>query len=389
MVELKNYTNRDWGAALQAMIPVINAVRPNTSWATRDAVYQTAKKTAQMLPGDIHALEQEAGFIFASGTGGEGLTQQSVALLRRWQLAERTPSLAAMSIFAIRNFGINLPQEILHAVLAGSVLGEVENNLPYHNNLHYKKVLLQMMRLIAMHNSIYEGTDQALDGSTIGMLILGACIHDLGHDGKGNTIKGLFEQGRLERRAFDLARPYLEVCRMGESDLDNLKVMLLCTDVTPLGDPANPLNQMKAAYRYHFLGHKKKMGPLNLDPELEALETNPHLAMMCMILHEADMGTSAGLDYTLTTYETSTYKREMGEARAYPQDVVDFLNDICQRQMLSDAGQRLFAANMARIFALAEKEISDGNHAFPQPEHSDFLLLHMGGDPGGAGKTIN
>ncbi len=389
MVELPNDMNRDWDAALQAMIPVFNAVRPDTSWATRDTVYQTVKKTAKMLPGDIQALEEEAGFIFATGAGAEGLTPRIVALLRRWHLAEHAPSLTAMAVFAIRNFNANLPQEILHAVLAGSVLGEVENNLPYHNNLHYKKVLLQMMRMIAMHNSIYEGTDQAFDGHAIGMFILAACIHDLGHDGKGNTIKGLFEQGRLERRAFDLAHPYLELCRMSEADLDHLKVMLLCTDVTPLGDPANPMNQTKAAYRYHFLGHKKKMGQLNLDPELEALEKNPALTQMCMVLHEADIGTSAGLDYTLTTYETSAYKREMGEEQAFPQDVVDFLNDVCQRQMLSDAGQRLFAANMARIFALAEKEIADGNHAFPQPEHADFLLLHGSGDSGSAGKTIN
>jgi hypothetical protein len=145
---------------------------------------------------------------------------------------------------------------------------------------------------------------------------------------------------------------------------------------------------MKSAYRYHFLGQKRKTGPLNLDEDLEPLQRDADLTMMCAILHEADIGTSAGLDYNVTTYETGLYKREMGEEQAFPKDIVDFLNDICQRQMLTDAGQRLFAANMARIFALAEREIADGNHAFPQPEYSDFLLLHSGGADG-PGKTIN
>ncbi|MBP7721769.1 MAG: hypothetical protein KA155_04450 [Alphaproteobacteria bacterium] len=389
MVEFADDSNNmDWAAILRAMSPAFDGIRPDPSWATRDAVHQTTKKTLQTLDRDIETLEGEAKFIFSLSAGAEGLTQQSVAMLLRWHIAERAPSLSALAIFVAKYLGTNMPPEIARAVLAASVLGEVENNLPYHNNLHYKKVLFQTARLIAMHNNIYEGTDQTFNCKKIGMLMIAACIHDLGHDGRGNTIKGVFEPGRLERRAFKLAFPYLEACGLDYADLEKLRVMLLCTDVAPLGDPANPVNQMKSAYRYHFLGQKRKTGPLNLDEDLEPLQRDADLTMMCAILHEADIGTSAGLDYNVTTYETGLYKREMGEEQAFPKDIVDFLNDICQRQMLTDAGQRLFAANMARIFALAEREIADGNHAFPQPEYSDFLLLHSGGADG-PGKTIN
>ncbi|MCE7886354.1 MAG: hypothetical protein DYH13_02475 [Alphaproteobacteria bacterium PRO2] len=388
MVELADENNKlDWAATLRAMSPAFDAIRPDASWATRNTVHQTAQKIIETLEQDAATLESEANFIFSHAAGGEGMTPQSVAMLLRWHIAERTPSLSSLAIFAARNLAFGMPPEIARGVLAASVIGEAENNLPYHNNLHYKKVLFQTMRLIAMHNHIYEGTDQALDGKKTGLLIIAACIHDLGHDGKGNTIKGVFEPGRLERRAFKLAFPYLEACGIDYADLEKLRVMLLCTDVAPLGDPANPVNQMKSAYRYHFLGQKRKTGPLNLDEDLEPLQRDAELTMMCAILHEADIGTSAGLDYAVTVYETGLYKREMGEEQAFPQDVVDFLNDICQRQMLTDAGQRLFAANMARIFALAEKEIADGNHAFPQPEYSDFLLLHRADDS--TGKTIN
>ena len=379
----------DWGRLLQSMEPTFNGVRPDASWATRNDVSQTFRQVIQHLPEDLETLRREAGFVFSVENEPENLTEQTVELFRRWHLAKRSPSLAALVIFALENLKPDLPPEIARAVLAAGVLGEVENNLRYHNNLHYKKVILQIMRLITVHNTIYEGTDRALDGRQAGLLLLAACIHDLGHDGKGNTIKGVFEQGRLERRAMDLAQPYFEACGMDARDIAKVRVMILCTDVAPLGDPANPVNQMKAAYRYHFLGQKKKIGPLNLDPDLMPLQNDPVLTMMSLILHEADIGTSAGLDYTITAFETSSYKRELGEERAYPRDIIDFLEDICQRRMLSAAGERLFAANMARIFALAEKEVADGNHAFPVPEYSDFLVLHSAGSGDGSGKTIN
>jgi hypothetical protein len=178
------------------------------------------KKTLQTLDRDIETLEGEAKFIFSLSAGAEGLTQQSVAMLLRWHIAERAPSLSALAIFVAKYLGTNMPPEIARAVLAASVLGEVENNLPYHNNLHYKKVLFQTARLIAMHNNIYEGTDQTFNCKKIGMLMIAACIHDLGHDGRGNTIKGVFEPGRLERRAFKLAFPYLEACGLDYADLE-------------------------------------------------------------------------------------------------------------------------------------------------------------------------
>ena len=381
--------DRDWGREMQTLGRLFDSLRPDVSWASRDAVHQTTKKVIQFLDQDLAALEAEAGFLFAIDQEAQGLTRQTTDILRRWHLAERAPSLTALSIFAIQNLKLKLSPEIEKSLLAASVLGEVENNLPYHNNMHYKKVLMQTIRLIAVHNNIYHDTAQEFDTRKISLLMLAACIHDLGHDGRGNTIKGVFEQGRLEKRAFRLAASYLESCGLPQQDLAMIEVMLLCTDVAPLGDPSNPVNQMKAAYRYHFLGQKKKIGPLNLDEELSVLQKDADLSLMALILHEADIGTSAGLDYNLTTYETAQLMREMGEEQAFPQDVVDFLNDICQRVMLSDSAQRLFAANMARIFALAEKEIADGNHAYPQPEYSEFLLLHHAGAVGGANKTIN
>ena len=369
-------------ASLPDLIEIVGGV-----WVDQKIVRKSLDRISAALENDLKALRVQASFIFSTKTEVESLTGQNVELLRRWQMMGDSPSLTALSIFALEHFRVFAPEDLLRAVLIASVLGEVENDLSYHNNMHYRKVLLQLIRMISVHNDIYAGTARAFDEQQIGLLITAACMHDLGHDGKGNTVKGVFEQGRLERRSFELALPYFKAAGLNDPEaLEAIKVMLLCTEVTPLGDPGNPMSQMKSAYRYHFLGHKTKTHTLNLDPDLARLQRDHDLVMMSLVLHEADIATSAGLSYAVTKYETIIYMQEIKKEQACPQHVVDFLNQICQRQMLSDAAQRLYAANMARIYALAEEDVKNGDQSFPPPQHSDFLLAHGAGDTAG---TIN
>lgn len=359
--------------------------RVHDQWVTQDYLLDLVKSTAESINDDLEALQKGAAFIYTQDDV-EDETEQTVELIRRWHYLNRAPSLAAMCMNAIEGLGLELSEQTLKAVLVASILGEVENDNPYHNNLHFKKVLLQTIRMAAAHNEIYQGTSQALGDDSVALLLLAACIHDIGHDGKGNMVKGMFIQGRLELQSFELARPYLEAA--GYSDpgkLEYLKTMLLCTDTSPLGEFSNPMNQMKAAYRYHFLGDKAKTHALNLDPEFGRLPKDAALTLMCLILHEADIATSAGLSYAVTKYETTIFMRELRDDDAYPEQVLDFLNQVCQRKMLSDAGQRLYAANLARIYALAEEDVKAGNHAFPDAQHAELIL----GIDGSHSKTIN
>ena len=146
--------------------------------------------------------------------------------------------------------------------------------------------------------------------------------------------------------------------------------------------------QMKAAYRFHFLGEKKKFERLNLSPALKLLEKNEKVCLMACLLHEADMATSAGLTYEMTSYETVLVRDEIGTRDAKPEHIIEFLDVICQRQFLSEAGQKLYAANMGRIYALAEEAVKDGNALFPKSEHTDFILS-FGQSTDGTPKTLN
>jgi hypothetical protein len=228
--------------------------------------------------------------------------------------------------------------------------------------------------MIVRHNSIYAETSNAFGPEQMGMLMIGACIHDLGHDGVGNTVDGVHETGRLEKRSFEFARPYLMAAGLDNEDrLADLRIMLLCTDVSPLYSPDTPVNQMKAAYQYHYLGGKEGGSAPELNDDLKILLDRPDLTLMGLILHEADIAASAGLDYVVTKYETRLYRDEIAHEKAGPQHVLNFLDEICQRQMLSGAGQKLYAANLARICALAEEGVKEGNQPYTRPEDSEFL----------------
>ena len=300
-------------------------------------------------------------------------TDAVITVFRRWQRTGQSPSLAAVGAVLVDEFGIQAPDNQNIILMAGA-LGTADLDLPYHNNLHFKKVLVQLMRLIQMHNHIYGETSKALDEDSITVLLAAACIHDLEHDGKGNTLKGVHEPCRLEIQSFEIAEPFLKDAGASDEKLEAMKLLLLCTDVSPLGELTNPMNQMKAAYRYHYMGDKSKLPKLNLSDELKTLESDAQAALMACLLQEADIATSGGLSYEVTQYETALYRREIGFDDARPEHIMDFLNTVVQRRFLTDAGQKLFAANMARIFALSEKGMLEGNDEFPKPEHTDFIL---------------
>ncbi|MEM7650701.1 MAG: hypothetical protein AAF204_01290 [Pseudomonadota bacterium] len=357
----------DWKALLKRLESVVKAVDVE-GWTTREEISKALNEAVKT----IESSDIDKGVFFPEHESVSE-TAETVAYLRSWYMSGEAPSLVGMVAGACEHFEITKP-DCVQSILMAAVLGEVENDLPYHNNLHFKKVMLQLIRLISVHNVIYKGTARSLDEDDVTLLLVGGAIHDLGHDGLGNTVKGVFYPGRLERQSFDFAKPYLQATGMSDEQLSDLKVAILTTDVAPLGNVTNSMHQMKAAYRYHFLGESEQHEMLNLSEDLKPLENNPKLSTMACLLHEADIATSAGLDYGVTQFETCIYSKEIGGEEAYPSQVLDFLNKVCQRKFLSDAGQKLFGANMARIYALAEEDERNGNEAYPKAVQTDFIL---------------
>lgn len=366
--------NMGWQAEFQALKEVFQTKNFSSAWLESTRLDTVIDHVAARLEEDLAFLRNHAAFVFAVSETVENQTSQTIELFRQFTLAPSCPSLSALCVFAAEGFRITDPQ-LRRLMLAASVLGEVDNSMSYHNNMHYRKVSFQLMRMLAVYNGIYNGTSRVLDERNIAILLATACIHDFAHDGKGNTVKGVYIPHRLEQNSYDLAAPVFQAIGFDDpADLDLIHVLLLCTDVTPFKDPANAINQAKTAYRYHFLGGKTHWEALNLEETLAVLEKSPAASVMALMMHEADIATSAGLHYDITKYETGLLMREVADGTARPENVINFLNDICNRQMLSEVGQQLFAANLARIYALAEEDFKAGNLPFPPLEDSAFLL---------------
>ncbi len=356
---------------LKSLDPVLKQCAAS-SVLDKDRLLQGYKAALQKFDKDFDTFAGNE-IMSASGKKASENTDEVIAVFRRWQRTGAAPSLMAMATVMIDEFTITQPDN-RHIVLMAATLGGLELELPYHNNLHFRKVTLQLMRLIQVHNDIYGETSKSLTEDEITLLLASACIHDLEHDGRGNTIKGVHEPCRLEIQSYVIAEPFLKAVGASDEGLETMKLLLLCTDVSPLGEPTNPISQMKAAYRYHFMGDDSKISSLNLSEDIKALEANAKATLMACLLQEADIATSGGLSYEVTQYETALYRREIGFRDACPKHIVDFLDAVCQRRFLTDAGQKLFAANMARIYALSEKAVTEGNEEFPKPEHTDFIL---------------
>ena len=58
-----------------------------------------------------------------------------------------------------------------------ALIGEVPNDLQYHGNEHYRKVLFHAIRLMATHNQLFEGDARELNAQQIAVLLTGACMN--------------------------------------------------------------------------------------------------------------------------------------------------------------------------------------------------------------------
>lgn len=343
-------------------------------WPDSMHLDQAITQSIHFLKLHMETLEKQGARFLCSEDPAQDVANDMEGLFHQWHIDNNPPSLLAICLYVFEKQGLSPSLDDFNMVVVCAILGQVRNDVPYHNDMHFRKVLAQVIRMIAVNNGIYQGTDRALSCKQICKLLSVACIHDLGHDGLGNVVKGVHIEGRAERYSFDLAKPFLVATGSDDATLNDLYVMLLTTDVSPLDDPANPMMQMKAAYRYHFMGENARAHTLNLSHDISRLEKDSALTTMCLILHEADIATSAGLTYEVTKYETALLMEEFKGDKAYPSQVVDFLEQVCQRRFLSDAGQKLYAANMARIYALADQDAKDGDEPFSPSNLSQFVL---------------
>lgn len=373
-----NNTEKLWLSLAAEIRDILVTLSPHNQWTTTQTIKETFEKVVKSIAPDLKHLKKEAIFLFTNADQTNDTTKQNVDFIQQWYQGKTEPSMLALCIYAAQHFKLKISNDLKKALILAAILGEVPNSLSYHNTKHYKKVLIQTIRLITTHNNLYQSQPQAYSDRDIATLMLTACIHDLGHDGAGNTADGEYKQARSERLSFNIAIKYFHALdyenKIDFKDLmDSVQTMILCTDTSPLGDKNSLVNHMKTIYRQHVQSQIPEAS-FKLDPELFLLKENPTLSTMALLLHEADMASSSSLSYEMTVFETASFYEEIGKDEARPENILEFIEIICNRQVLSEAGKKLYSQNMANIIKKAEQAIEEGNHPFPQPEKTPFVL---------------
>ncbi len=344
-------------------------------WVTRDELLDTVRKIKVDFDRDYALVCERLEYIFCEDCAVEDLTHATVLLIDDWHRNKAVFCTMAMVVFALERFGFLAAmsehaqvQALIKGMLVASVLAEIPCYLPYHNNLHFKKVLLHVMRMVFAHNSyIFKDTSRQLSLNDIAKLIIGACIHDIGHEGRGNFVDRQYHLARIEKRSFDYALPFLQASGLDKSFLDDVRTMLITTDVSPVGDPISPVNQLRTAYEYHYGMDEMSQDyddTISVSEELRCLKEDSHLCFLCVMLQEADIMNSAGVDYEITRFESIAISREMGLSHSLPEDTLLFLVTICRGKLLSDAARYLAEDKLEEIVQHVMQDLRKGNKSY-------------------------
>lgn len=350
-----------WQSFKEIFLKQLDSCDIDFLWTDKENIRDALSRISYTIEEDVSLARQGLAFAFADDLDKDTNTLKTIEFLHIYLDDQgKKMTLAAMCIAAFELFGWYEERgDLVHPVLAAAVFGEVENNLPYHNNCHFKKVLLHAIRLIAAHNHMFKGMNTALKEEHISQLLATACAHDVGHEAKGNFVDRKYVFASQEHKSFGYIAPFLSVMGYTQEQCEEVRIMFLTTDVTPFGDLSSPSNQLRIAYEMHY-GTSDYDDNVQLCAQLQMLEENARLCLMCMILHEADIMNSAGVSYDITVDESIRVSREMDKTNATPEDTYLFLKMICHEKMTTDAAQFLASENLMQISARVNEDIKNG-----------------------------
>ena len=291
---------------------------------------------------------------------------RAAAVFSRWEAEGGGPTLPALLVHAFEYFGLDAESAGVRSAMISGVLAEMPNHLQYHGNEHYRKVLFHAIRLMATHNNLFrdENPERVLGPDQIIVLLSAACIHDLGHEGGDNLRDGVYTPGQMEQFAFDIARPYYDYFGLDRDRMGEIETMVFCTDITFFAGDNSPCIRMKKIYKHIFWSDDSEDVSMMMMGKLRRYEDNPRLVLMAMMLHEADVGTSAGLSYEHTVKETINIIEERGLRTAGPGTVLAFLREQLGETMFTEAAKQIFGPVMAIVISQAEQDIQNGRQTY-------------------------
>ena len=359
---IKGSTDQNIDLLFEELKLVLLSTRPGEDFFDPEILEQTIDKCRAAFAEDEQRMAAYTEVLY--GEDYDTFGEKTTAIFSEWEEAGGGPILPAMVASAIREFNLDMNKPLVKASLLAAIMAEYPNELQYHGNEHYRKVLFHVLRLMSVHNAMFDGTNRKLTNPHIAILLIGACVHDLGHEGGDNLRDGMYTPGHMEQFAMNLSRPYFEELGVDSDSFGELETIVFCTDITFFAGDNSPCVRMKKIYRHYFWDDDREDVSMMMMGKLRRFEDNPRLSLMAMILHEADVATSAGLSYEQTIKETIAIMEERGLKIAGPKTVLAFLREQLGETMFSEASKRLYGRVMIEVIRHAEADIERGRETF-------------------------
>lgn len=352
----------DYTALLDDLVLVADDVRGDDDFVGPGALVAVAARVKGAFDRDYARMVAAREELFGGDYATYGAS--TAKIFSTWEEQGGGPSVPSMVAMAAEHFALDVNSAPVRAAFMAALLAEVPNGLQYHGNEHYRKVLFHALRLMAAHNQIFAGTVDMIGPQRIALLIAAACVHDLGHAGGDNQRDGVYTPGFMEQRALDIARPYFDAVELAGDERGEIETIVFCTDITFFAGDNSPCVRMKKLYRHYFWEDDVGDASMLMMGRLRRYEDDPGLVRMAMILHEADVGTSAGLTYEQTRKETMAIIEERDLKVAGPGIVLTFLREQLGETMYTEAGKQVFGPAMREIIKAAEAEVAAGRKTF-------------------------
>ena len=343
--------------------PIIEAVHPE-AFIEPDMLMKRFEELRVCFEADYARVAEIYELLLGEEIAAYGT--RAAAVFSRWEDEGGGPTLPAMLVHAIEYFGLDVDSPGVRSVMISGIMAEIPNDLQYHGNEHYRKVLFHGIRLMATHNNLFktEDPERVLGAGEIIAMLAASCIHDLGHEGGDNLRDGVYTPGQMEQIAFDIARSYYDEIGLDKDLMGQIETIVFCTDITFFAGDNSPCIRMKKIYKHMFWDDNSEDVSMMMMGKLRRYEDNPRLVLMAMMLHEADVGTSAGLSYEHTVKETINIIEERGLKTAGPGTVLAFLREQLGETMFTESAKQIFGPVMAIVIEQAEQDILRGRQTY-------------------------
>ena len=167
---------------LEGLSSLISTVRPHEASVDPAALSQHLDGLIDRFPKDYERLHDVSGLLFDPDIAAYGA--RTTAVFNRWDQAEGGgPVLPVFLTQAIERFQLPRDGPEVRAAMMAAVLAEIPNDLLYHGNEHYRKVMFHTIRLLAVQRQQDFADQPALSDQNMMQMLIAATIHDLGHEG--------------------------------------------------------------------------------------------------------------------------------------------------------------------------------------------------------------